>query len=650
MRFKLEPPKISWRGDVPLSTDFDDLYYSDNDGYAESVFVFLNGAQVLESAAKKTKFAIGETGFGTGLNFLATWDAWQKKKPGSRLTFITTEAFPMRAADMEKAHKAFPALLPLSKKLLSVWPPAAAGTHVCHFDEGNVTLMLMFGDAGEKFQNLHAKIDAWYLDGFAPAKNPAMWTDNLFQRMAELSNDGATLATFTAAGFVRRGLEAHGFEMTKHPGFGLKRERVVGTYKPSKDDKLNKPISWAAIPNSNIDKIAIIGDGIAGASVAYSLVQRGLSPILVAPAKDEMKTSNLPAAILAPQLILEDTAEKSFFYAAFSYAVSHPAYQNTFGKQRGTKYTPTSPEEIEKHNGILQSFNWTSDWLTSNDEGLILPQGGTVVPSKILEKLTQNIKRVQKTVSTVEHCSGGWRLIDNNGDTILRAPTVVIAAGAKTMNLLTASGLAGASNTNKHPAIRLRAGQLECIPAQSVTNIDDYTTTYGGYVSSSISSSNGEKIRTIGSTFDKISNLPSSPISPIEQARQTNLDQCRTHTNANIDLTANITSWTGVRATTPDHMPYAGPVPDWNDVRKACSNMAFDRKLPLTRAPQMQTGMYCLTGLGSKGFQYGPLLGEYLAAMISNDPSPIPTELHAKLHPARGFVRDIIRGDGTVLP
>lgn len=645
---------------MPLSNEFDDLYYSDNDGQAESIFVFLDGAKVMERAAKKPNFVIGETGFGTGLNFLTTWQAWQKERPGSRLTFISAEAFPLNTSDLEKAHKAFPALRPLSKQLLSVWPPASAGTHMRRFGNGSVSLMLMFGDACEAFQNLRAKIDAWYLDGFAPAKNPAMWTDTLFKRVASLSNDGATLATFTAAGFVRRGLKAHGFEIEKHPGFGLKRERMVGIYKSEAASKpqgkstlhsLNeKSIEWAATPKSNTDKIAIIGNGIAGASVAYSLAQRGLSPVLISPAIDKLKASSLPAAILAPQLMLEDTIEKSFFYAAFSYAVSHPAYQNAFGCERGTKYIPTSPEDIKKYKDILKTYMWSADWLASCDDGIILPQGGTVVPNKILEKLTQNIKRIYGAVSALERHPEGWRLKGDNGNTLLEASTVVLATGAKTSNFLAISSLASGSGTRFHPTIRLRIGQLEHLKASDVSKIDDYTNTYGGYISSSISSGNGEKMRTIGSTFEKTSSLPLSNITPSELARQTNLEQCETHTTANIAATANITSWTGIRATTPDHMPYAGPIPDWNDVRKACSSMAIDRKLPLARAPNMEAGLYCLNGLGAKGFQYGPLLGEYIAAMICNDPSPLPAGLHAKLHPARGLIKDIIRGEEHVGP
>lgn len=651
---KLEKPEISWRNGAPISTVFDDMYYSVDEGEAESKYVFLDGADVLHKAANKTHFVIGETGFGTGLNFLTTWQAWGKKKPGCRLTYISAEAFPMQGADMEKAHNAFPALGPLSKQLLAAWPPTAAGTHLRKFDNGNVSLMLLFGDACSAFLQLDANIDAWYLDGFAPAKNPAMWTATLFERMAELSNEGATIATFTAAGFVRRELQASGFKMRKSAGFGVKRERLVGMFtqntlqtssaltKPSEQNKA--PTTWAITPEANTDGIVVVGDGIAGANVAFSLAQRGFNPTLVAPKQPSMKASGLPAAILAPQLMLEDTIEKSFFYAAFTYAVSHPAYHDAFGTERGTEYVPTTMQEKQKYTDILDQFGWDTDWINGYNEGLILPKGGTVDPNKILHKLTGGVSCIEGDVDRLEKCTAGWRLISTNGETIVEAATVVLATGAQTSKILIASGLIGISGSNQHPSFRLRGGQIECVQSSAITGTEPHTKTYGGYISSEVEISHGLKIRTVGSTYENLSDLPIVPIEPSIQARQANLAQCKRQLGVEITKGSNISSWTGVRATTPDHMPFAGPIPDWSDLNAACSNLAIDRNLPLLRAPKMEAGLYCIAGLGSKGFQYAPLLGEYLAAMISGEPSPIPLELQKKLHPARGFVRDIIRG------
>ena len=643
-------PQISWRGSVPFSVEFDDLYYSADDGQAESIFVFLDGTGAAKTAAGKDKLVIGETGFGTGLNFLTTWQAWRAAKPRARLVFISAEASPLCTADLKQAHKAFPELDELSHQLRAAWPPASSGFHYSSFENGQVSLLLMFGDAEAVFSQLSAKVDIWYLDGFAPAKNPAMWTDALFKRMAQLSNPDAAVATFTAAGFVRRGLETQGFTMQKTKGFGRKKERLVGKFQPDLRSPLHQlkikpePAKWYSAPAANTDQIVVVGDGIAGSSVVYALAQRGLQPILLAPKAPCMKSSNLPAAILAPQLLLADPLEKAFFYAAFSCAVNHPAYRHAFAKERGTEYLPTSPQDIQKFADVLEQFNWDEEWLKRCNDGLMMPKGGTVDPKKILNHLTRNINRLHGNVASLESCSDGWRLIDKNGHTITQATTVVLATGVQTTETLAASGLIGTTSLARHPSIRPRSGQLECIPASAIYGAEEHTLTYGGYMSAAISTADFPDMRTIGSTFDKLTGVPSRPSIQTDDARQAILAQCNENTGAEFDAHGKMRSWTGVRATTPDHMPYAGPIPDWADLNSACACLAIDRKLPLSRTPKMEAGLYCLMALGSKGFQYGPLLGEYLAAMICGDPSPIPQNLQPKLHPARGFVRDIIRG------
>ena len=602
----------------------------------------------MKTSAKKDRFVIGETGFGTGLNFLTTWHAWRNAKPNARLTFISAEAFPMTVADLEKSHSAFPELNLLSEQLRAAWPPAVSGFHPRCFDDGNVSLLLMFGEAAEMYKQLNAKIDAWYLDGFAPAKNPGMWTDALFKRIAQLSNSDATIATFTAAGFVRRGLEAQGFDMSKTRGFGQKRERLIGSFLPDRTPLNPKnPIraTWSPIPRSNTNHVVVVGDGIAGSSVAYALASRGLKPLLLAPRTNHTQGHVLPAAILAPQLLLADPLEKAFFYSAFFHAVSHPAYRHAFAIDRGTKYLPTSAQEKQKFKDILAKFNWGPNWLIRDGEGLNLPKGGTVSPVKILNKLTSNITRINREVARLEKCADGWRLVDNTGDAIIDCPTVVLTVGVQTTKILTASNLIGTSTTKNHPSVRPRGGQLECIETSAIGGIGEQTLIYGGYVSAATITKSGSEMRTVGSSYEKLTEVPPLPTEPTDEARQAILAQCRDKTGATFAPDAEIESWTGVRATAPDHMPYAGPIPDWTDLNATCGRLAIDRKLPLTHTPKMETGLYCLTALGSKGFQYGPLLGEYLAAMICGDPSPIPQNLQAKLHPARGFVRDIIRGN-----
>lgn len=225
---------------TPISEQFDDVYFSDAQGLAETQYVFLQHnllPQRLSEFDNKT-FHIAETGFGTGLNFLTTWQALNKfnleNNTKAALSFLTFEKYPIAKADLQQAYVAFPELSDLCEQILAQYPAQINSDFTIKFAD-NVTLTVVFGDVNTRIPELtlpeNSKINAWYLDGFAPNKNPDMWTQNLFENMARLANTDCTLATFTAAGFVRRGLIEAGFAMKKFPGFGHKREMIAGQLK-----------------------------------------------------------------------------------------------------------------------------------------------------------------------------------------------------------------------------------------------------------------------------------------------------------------------------------------------------------------------------------------------------------------------------------
>ena len=231
---------------TPKSRHYDDVYYSDRDGLAESRFTFLGGCGLPEAWAGKRLFVIGETGFGTGLNFLAMVAAWRStRQPGQRLHYVSVEAHPLGANDLERAHVRFPEIAAESRALRERYPARLPreGFRRLHLDADRVTLDLLIGEAGEALGELEARVDAWFLDGFAPARNPAMWRDEVLGELARLSCRGARLATFTAAGAVRRGLLAAGFQVEKSAGFGSKRERLVGRFRGTVTTRLP---AWAA--------------------------------------------------------------------------------------------------------------------------------------------------------------------------------------------------------------------------------------------------------------------------------------------------------------------------------------------------------------------------------------------------------------------
>lgn len=223
---------FEWRDGQPYSSQFQDVYFSTENGLAETEYVFLQGNDLAQRFSKlgKDRFTIIETGFGTGLNFLCTARLWLNEAPGnSTLYFITTEKYPLKADDMAASHKLWPKLKPMSLPLLAQYPNLLSSKTISLYDD-RVRLTLFLGDADQTLATLHTTADAWFLDGFAPAKNPEMWQQSLFKKMATLSKNNTTFATFTSASDVRRGLQAAGFEVSKRPGFGKKREMLVGKY------------------------------------------------------------------------------------------------------------------------------------------------------------------------------------------------------------------------------------------------------------------------------------------------------------------------------------------------------------------------------------------------------------------------------------
>ncbi len=213
---------------VPQSRIFDDPFYSRNDGRAETTYVFLDGNGLPGRWAGAATFSVGELGFGTGLNFLETWRAWNEcREPGQVLLFTSFEKFPLQGDEITRAISVWPELAPLCDALVERWQVAGALGQVWQLDY-QTRLQIVVGDALEGLSNWVGAADAWYLDGFSPAKNPDMWEADLMQAVFDHTVAGGTFATYTAAGWVRRNLQAAGFEITKRPGHAGKREMMVG--------------------------------------------------------------------------------------------------------------------------------------------------------------------------------------------------------------------------------------------------------------------------------------------------------------------------------------------------------------------------------------------------------------------------------------
>ncbi|MEY8840972.1 tRNA (5-methylaminomethyl-2-thiouridine)(34)-methyltransferase MnmD [Cribrihabitans sp. XS_ASV171] len=206
---------LSWTEDqVPVSDRFDDPYFSLQNGLEETRHVFLAGNDL--PARFAPGFHIAELGFGTGLNLLTAWAAWEAARQTGPLRFTSFEAFPMTPADMARALAAFPDLSDHAARFLAAWDGSRASLPT-------LEARMIRGDARDRLPGWPEAADAWFLDGFSPAKNPELWGADLMAQVARHTRPGGTAATYTAAGFVRRGLEAAGFTVTRTPGYGRKR-------------------------------------------------------------------------------------------------------------------------------------------------------------------------------------------------------------------------------------------------------------------------------------------------------------------------------------------------------------------------------------------------------------------------------------------
>lgn len=375
-----QPPKLSWTDDGrPKAEQFEDSYYAP-DPVAESRLVFLEGCGLPERwAVPGGPSRIGETGFGTGLNFLLAWQAW-KEAGGAppTLDFVSVEAYPMTPEQLARSHKPFAAVADYAAQLQSVWPDQLApGLHQFLFDGGAVRLTLIVGEAVDLAKAVvPGGVEAWFLDGFAPSRNPDMWRAELFETLAAQSAPGARLASFTAAGHVRRGLEAAGFEIRREPGFGGKRHRITGVLAT-----LQARPWWSvdALPGG---PVAVNGCGVAGLCAAHALAQAGQAVSLSDKNGMGAGASGNVAALMMPRVHVGGGAEERLLRRYFDTAHAHWTGLGVL-KETGVDQHPQSDRDHDRFARFAQHSD--ARW-----DGACLhhPRGGWLEPRAALKALT----------------------------------------------------------------------------------------------------------------------------------------------------------------------------------------------------------------------------------------------------------------------
>lgn len=664
----IQGASLSWNQQgTPVSQQFDDVYFSNQDGLAETRHVFLQGNALPQRWQEpgRASFTVAETGFGTGLNFLTLWQAHAAclqeapEHAPRRLHFISFEKYPLQRDDLRAAHAAWPELAQFSAQLCAVWPDALPGCHRLH-PAPHITLDLWFGDINTLLpqlpDGLDGHIDAWFLDGFAPAKNPDMWTQTLFDTMLRLARPGATFATFTAAGFVRRGLLQAGFEVNKVKGFGQKRECLAGR-RPLALPAAPARAPWYARPAATRpDEVALIGGGIASALCALALLRRGSRVTLYcADARAGEGASGNRQGALYPLLNGRGDALERFYARAFPYArrcYDALAEQGmTFAHQwcgvSQLGYDDASRRKITQ----LLAAGWPA-WLVQGGDAaalsercaLPLPQGGVSYPrggwldpgqltrqALALAEQQGAVLHFNQRVTQLQREPQGWLLQLADGAQ-RRHGCVVLAAGAEMDQF---------SQSRALPLYPVR-GQVSHIPSAPALAELRQVLCYDGYLTP-CSPDYGS--HCIGASYRR--NCRDLAYSPQEQQenRQRLID-CLAQSRwlQQVDVSAG-EARVGVRCAVRDHLPLVGALPD-QPALQAC--YAPDARYDATTAPLAPThpDLFILAALGSRGLCSAPLCAELLAAQIHDEALPLEQDLLAALSPNRFWVRKWLKGKG----
>ncbi|TCS35894.1 bifunctional tRNA (5-methylaminomethyl-2-thiouridine)(34)-methyltransferase MnmD/FAD-dependent 5-carboxymethylaminomethyl-2-thiouridine(34) oxidoreductase MnmC [Reinekea marinisedimentorum] len=635
---------------TPCSSEFGDSYFSKGEGPAETRFVFLEQNELpqrFSALQQQQNFTIAETGFGTGLNFLLAWQLFNEVAPqGARLTFVSCEKFPIERAELQAIHQQWPELAELSKQLLSQYPPSLGGYHPLVF--GNVTLLLMYGDACSQYSQLAATVDAWFLDGFSPALNPDMWQPELFQHIRRLSRIGTTAATFTAARIVKDGLLGAGFKLTRSKGYGRKRHKLrgdfIGLCGPSYVG--GWPCSEMPIAEPNRAKnIAIIGAGIAGISTALELTKRGYRVTVFE--KNQTVASggsgNLQGAVYAKLSAKINDATQ--FYAQALIQAQHilATLPNEVAHQAcGLVQLANSDSELKK----LQAFDSSDDiprelaepktaqelseltGIEVEHPGLWFADGGWLSPSELIRYLVKEFQLQVKTATEITEITqqeNGWQLSDANRNSY-QFDQLVLCNGF---------------DAKKHPhtqhlPVKPIAGQVTYLQETSTSAALKAVICTDRYV---MPTHNQQLI--IGSTFRV--KTENSELKPEDNAENINALHQRLP-QLNIAAQQAIGGRAGIRCTSPDYLPIVGAVsePDWLHRQ---FTIAVQRK-QTDRLPAAETvnGLWLNIAHGSKGLCSAHYTAKILAALISGEPLPIQAELLNKLNPNRFEVRAMLRG------
>ncbi|GGF53722.1 bifunctional tRNA (5-methylaminomethyl-2-thiouridine)(34)-methyltransferase MnmD/FAD-dependent 5-carboxymethylaminomethyl-2-thiouridine(34) oxidoreductase MnmC [Alteromonas lipolytica] len=650
---------------TPVADSFDDVYFSNDSGCDETLHVFINGNDLTERwlTWQAPHFVIGETGFGTGLNCLIAMQAFKQFRashpdhPLKQLYIVSTEKFPIAVEDLKRALAVFPAVAEEVNALVSLYPPALPGCHRLDFTAWHTCVDLWMGDVHELLPQWHCPlnglIDAWFLDGFAPSKNPDMWTDALFGQMARLSKTGATFATFTAAGIVKRGLKEAGFAIVKRKGFGRKRDMLTGYLATAPARRVTTPwhYRYPATPATTREHIAIIGAGLAGSTLALALCQRGIKVSLFghgsAPA--DGASGNRQGGFY-PQLQADQSNPALIQAHGFLYAKRH--YDGLTARELSFTYDNCgvlllgfSEEVTKRQQNLLAKALWPEQLIHPvsadeacaisgidiHNEALFVPAGGWLCPAEVvgaqLTAARQTGLLQEFYDSRLSLTSHQDTVVLSNHEKDIAADRIVIAAGHECTEF----------EQLAHLPLRPVRGQVEAIPTQQPLNQLTTVLCHKGYLTPG-----WQGRHALGSTYVKGDTDTT--------VRETETGQnLATHAKALADydwahsISHDNTARASVRLGSADHQPIVGSV-----INPATTTARYRELYKGKHVSQYEVALedqkvLVMTALGSRGLTTAPLMAEILASQLCHQPLPMSETLLQALAPERFMLRTFKR-------
>lgn len=644
----VQAPQLNFNNEgIPCSTQFEDPYFSLQGAIEESQYVFLNGNRIPERWQNKN-FVIAELGFGFGVNFIVTAQAWiDQISDNGHLHFISVEKYPLSMSSLEQCYRQLNLNSSLTYQLLKQYPPPLQGFHRLEFEEHNITLTLILGDALNELHQSDFKAHAWYLDGFSPNKNPELWSPELAEQVYRLTHKNGTFSTYSAASLVNKHFSSAGFIVKKHAGFGKKREMLLGQKTTGGKRKTSfslKEKSWFKNPKISYSQKSalIIGGGMAGVCTAAAFAKRKWNVTIIEknPSLASEGSGNA-SAILMPRLSADHDTQSQLTLQGFLY--SNRLFNNLASQrsefdwhQCGAIQIPRDQNQWERMQQITSQENIPNALLTpitaqqASDishcdivhPGWFIPLAGYVTPKQlcnaIVAKYSQRINMItDNEVHSIDKENSQWNAYDAFGGKIYSAEVAIIA-NAHAANQFTQTNWCQL-NHKRGQVTYLSPKQCNIQPS-TVICADAYVTP-----------AHDSRI-VLGATF--ITNDNNTDIRPSEHD-----DNIKKLKKMIPDFTVNdiskLDGRAGVRAVSSDRMPIVGPVANKALFDEHFKKTALGSTRELYSIPDYYKGLYLVCGFGSRGLAWIPLCTEVLASEINQEPVPLNRSLLNSIHPNR---------------